>query len=457
MYKKIIDILKDKKIAILGFGREGKSTYNFIRKYLKEKEIDILDKNIEIKLEDKNANLILGENYLNDLEKYDLIIKTPGISLNNIDTSKIKDKITSECNLLLENIDCIKIGVTGTKGKSTTSSLIYKVIKDQYEDSYLCGNIGIPIFDYIDKITKDTILVIEMSAYHTEYIKSSPDISIILNLYEEHLDYFKTKEKYFSSKLNMFKFLNENSIGIYSKNNKTLEDLIEKEIKNKNLIKVLFEEKMEDIENNTIFSDDKNIYIKEQNEIKKIYDLSNKRNLLGRHNIENIMFVLIVSEKLKLNLEKTIKSINEFQPLEHRMELVGTYNDIIFYNDSIATIPTATINCIETLENVNTLIFGGMDRKINYDDFVEYLRKSKIENLICLKDTGYMIGQKLEKDKFVLYAENMEKAVEYAYKYTKKNNICLLSPAASSYNLYKNFEEKGNEYKNIIKYFSNKV
>jgi len=457
MYNKIINVIKDKKIAILGFGKEGKSTYNFIRKYLKDKEIDILDKNNEIIIEDNNVNLILGDNYLKDLEKYDLIIKTPGISLNNIDTSKIKNKITSECNLLLENIECKKIGITGTKGKSTTSSLIYKIIKDQYEDTYLCGNIGIPIFDYLDKITKDTILVIEMSAYHTEYIKKSPDISIILNLYEEHLDYFKTKEKYFLSKLNMFKYLNNDSIGIYSEDNEILKELVEKEIKNKNLIKVLSTDDGDKIDNNMIFCDEQKIYMKELNKIKELYNLSNERNLLGRHNIENIMFALAISEKLNLNLNKTIKSINEFQPLEHRMELVGKYNNIIFYNDSIATIPEATINCIETLKKVNTLIFGGMDRKINYDNFVEYLKNSKIENLICLKDTGYTIGKKLENYKSIFYAENMKEAVEYAYKYTKKDNICLLSPAASSYNFYKNFEEKGKEYKNIIKYFANKV
>lgn len=461
MHKKIIEKLSNKKIAILGFGREGKSTYQFIRKYLKEKKLYILDKNEEIKSKnealknDSNVELILGNDYLSNLESYDVIIKTPGISLNNIDISKIKDKITSECNLLLENIDCKIIGITGTKGKSTTSSLIYKIIKDQGKDTYLCGNIGIPVFDYIDKVNKDTILVVEMSAYHTEFIHKSPNIGIVLNLFEEHLDYFKTKENYFNSKLNMFKYQKDTDYGIYSQDNKTLRELVEKETYKQNMVKVLSINDFNKVENNTIFCDEEKIYIKNNNEIKELYNTSDKRNLLGRHNVENIMFALATSEILKLDINETIKSINTFKPLEHRMELVGTFKDIIFYNDSIATIPSATINCIETLKDVNTLILGGMDRGIDYKELIEYLRNSKIENIICLKDTGYMIGKKLEKDKNVLYAESMELAVKYAYKYTKKKKICLLSPAASSYNFYKNFEEKGNEYKKMIEYFSN--
>ena len=216
MYTEILEKIKNKKIALLGFGKEGKSTYKFIRNHLKNQKLTILDQNANLAktennlLEDPNVTLILGENYLDKLDIYDIIIKTPGISFKNIDLKNIKNKITSQIDLFLENIDCKTIGITGTKGKSTTSSLIYKIIKDQNFDTYLCGNIGIPIFDYIEKINRNSIVVVEMSAYHTEFIKKSPHIGIILNLFEEHLDYFGNKEKYFQSKLIKKNIFNRN-------------------------------------------------------------------------------------------------------------------------------------------------------------------------------------------------------------------------------------------------------
>lgn len=455
MYTEILEKIKNKKIALLGFGKEGKSTYKFIRNHLKNQKLTILDQNVNLAktennlLEDPNVTLILGENYLDKLDIYDIIIKTPGISFKNIDLKNIKNKITSQIDLFLENIDCKTIGITGTKGKSTTSSLIYKIIKDQNFDTYLCGNIGIPIFDYIEKINRNSIVVVEMSAYHTEFIKKSPHIGIILNLLEEHLDYFGNKEKYFQSKLNMFKYQNESDYAIYSLDNKTLKEIVEKGKYKSHLVKILSTKNIETIENNTIVCDENYIYVKEDDNLKKLYDTTNQKKLLGRHNLENIMFAFAVSNILHLDNDKTTLSINSFQPLEHRMEFVGTYRNIDFYDDSIATIPDATIHCIETLKNVNTLIIGGMDRNIDYSSLIEYLNTSKIENIICLPDTGFKIGRKLINKK-VFYKKNIKEAVETAYEVTKKKEICLLSPAASSYNQYKNFEAKGNDYKKMI-------
>ena len=200
MYRKIINKLKDKKIAILGFGREGKSTYKFIRKYLPEKELTILDIN-EINITDQYTNVITGKTYLKNLDIYDFIIKTPGISLKDIKDSNILNKITSQLELLLEVYKDNVIGITGTKGKSTTSSLLYEVIKKQKESVYLLGNIGTPVFDNIEEYNKDTILVVEMSSHQLEYIKVSPHIAIILNLFEDHLDHAGTLEHYHANKM----------------------------------------------------------------------------------------------------------------------------------------------------------------------------------------------------------------------------------------------------------------
>lgn len=439
MYNKILEHLKNKKIAIVGFGREGKSTYKFIRKYLNNQELEILDGNeklLELNEElksDKNLKIITGKNYLDNLEKYDLIIKSPGVKFKDLDISKFEDKITSQLGLTLDFYKQNVIGITGTKGKSTTTSLIFKVLKDQGYDAYLLGNIGIPIFDYIEKFNENSKLVIEMAALQLEYVKTSPHIGIILNLFEEHLDFFKSKEHYFLAKLNMFKYQDNSDYGLYTSSNETLDKYVQNGNYITNLIDINKELK---IENNYVIYDNK-----------KIYDSNSERLLLGKHNLTNIMFVLRLSELLKLDLQKTINTINQFKPLEHRMEYVSTINGVKYYNDAIATIPEATINCVEALKDVDTIIFGGMDRGIDYNDLIDFFNKSKIKNFICMPDTGYKIGKEI-KSKNVYMVETLENAVKKAKEVTK--NICVMSPAASSYNAFKNFEEKGRIYKELI-------
>jgi len=455
MHNKIIEKLKNKQIAIMGFGKEGKSSYNFIRRYLKNQTITLLDKldilkNNEYLKNDKNLNIITGENYLENLDKYDLIIKSPGIALLDIDTKELENKLTSQLQLILEINRQNIIGITGTKGKSTTSSLIYSVIKNQHENTFLLGNIGNPIFDYIEQFDDNSILVIEMSSHQLEFIQNSPHIGVILNLYQDHLDHTGTLEKYHNDKMNMFKFQNENDIAIYDGQNNYLIDLINKN----NYKSKLHTFKVNDT-NSNIYTLDNKIYF----DNKIIYDGNQKRNLIGSHNLKNIMVTLLISQLLNLNIEKTVKQINEFKPLEHRLELVGTYNNITYFNDTIATIPEATINGINGLEKVDTLIFGGMDRNIDYNNFIDFLQNSNISNLIGLKETGHKICKILQDknvNKNIYLVESIDEAVDIADKTTKKDHICLLSPAASSYNKFKNFEEKGNYYKKVIKQKYNK-
>ena len=455
MIEEIISFLKDKKIAILGFGLEGKSTYNFIRKYLPEKELDILFKcrgeqcssdTDFIKAEtDKFTRFIIGEEYLNNLEEYDIILKSPGISFKNIDISKFENKISSQLELFLEYTKSFSIGITGTKGKSTTSSLIYEMLKNQNKDVELLGNIGTPIFDEIEQIRDSTITVLEISSHALQYIKKSPNISILLNLYEEHLDHYKTFEEYGDAKFNIFKFQNKEDTAIFNLENE--------QMKKKNYpykesdYGITINNTANDVTNNTIYIKDGYIYCNNN----KMYNINDKRKLKGNHNLNDIMFVLAVSNILNLDLEKTIKTINEFNPLEHRMEYVGNFENIDYYNDSIATIPEATIESIKALENVNTLIVGGNDRGVNQQNLINFLKESKIENIICLPKTGeYIYDGLIESNKNIAKAENMQEAVELAKTVTKKNTICLLSPAASSYGYFKNFKERGNMFKEYV-------
>lgn len=455
MIKKIVEFLKDKKIAILGFGLEGKSTYNFIRKYLPENQIDILFKcrgehcssdidfiNAE---KDNFVKFITGEEYLNNLEYYDIIMKSPGISFKDIDISKFKSKIYSQLELFLEHTKSFTIGVTGTKGKSTTSSLIYEMLMRQNKDAELLGNIGLPIFDEIEKINDDTIVVLEMSSHGLQYTDKSPNISILLNVFEEHLDHYKSFEEYRDAKFNIFNFQGKEDIAIFNLEN---EEMKKKDYQYKENDYGITINNIENTNTkNTIYKKEDYIYFNDN----KIYNAKEKRKLKGNHNLNDIMFVLAVSNILNLDLEKTIETINEFNPLEHRLEFVGTIDGVEYYNDSIATIPEAAIESVRALENVNTLIVGGNDRGVNQESLINFLSKSNVENIICLPKTGEYIYDGLKGiDKNTIKVENMEEAVKIAKEVTKKNTICLLSPAASSYGYFKNFKERGNIFKKLI-------
>lgn len=440
MYNNIIERFKDKNIAILGFGKEGKSTYNFLRKHLPTQPLTILDgnekllENNEYLNADKNITLVLGKDYLNNLTEYDYIFKSPGVKIPDETFNIIKDNITSQIGIALELFRDNVIGVTGTKGKSTTSSLIYQVLKDQNIDCLLLGNVGNPIFDYIDDIKEDTKLVIEMSSYQLETAKHSPHISIILNLYEDHLNYHGTLEEYHYSKLNIYKYQKENDIALYTSSNDNINKYLST---NKYLSKIIDIDKEFEIKNDDIYYG--NI---------KIYNKNEERYLVGDHNLTNILFVIKVALLLNLDMNQTIKTINAFKPLEHRMEYVGEFNGIKYYNDTIATIPEATISCLKALKVIDTIIFGGMDRGINYEPLISYFNESNIENFICMPETGYKLASSIKRGN-IYKIETLDEAVDIAKKVTK--TACLLSPAAPSYNAFKNFEEKGNYYKKLIK------
>ena len=184
MIKDLLDYLENKRILILGFGREGRTTYTFLRKYFEEKQLFIADKDITLLdnnldlMEDMNLEVQIGEEYLNGIEEYHLIIKAPGISFKGMDLSGIRDKITSQLELFLEYIPCTTIGITGTKGKSTTSSLMYEVLKNNGKKTFLLGNIGNPIFNEIENIDNDTFVVIELSSHALQYIRKTVGICI---------------------------------------------------------------------------------------------------------------------------------------------------------------------------------------------------------------------------------------------------------------------------------------
>lgn len=449
MLENLLNYLENKKIVILGFGMEGESSYRFLRKHFPEKQLFIADKNTNLLdnkqelIEDPYLEVSVGDNYLNAIEEYDLILKAPGISLKDIDISKFENKITSQLELFLEYIKVFSIGITGTKGKSTTSSLMYKVLIDQGKDAYLLGNIGEPIFNDIEQFTKESIAVIELSSHALEYVKKGCNIGFILDIYEEHLDHYKSLEKYIEAKFNLGKYQTEKDFLIYNYDNELMKEFGFNYKSNDYAISL----NSIPNSNNKVFLQDNFIYCNSA----KVMNINEHLQLKGMHNINNIMFILAACDILNLDFSKAIASIKEFKPLEHRMEFVGTVNGVDYYNDSIATIPEATINAINSIKNVKTLIVGGKDRGVNLSELINFLNESEIDNIICLPKTGEYIEEGLNTShKQIILVEKLDAAVKIAKELSKPGTVCLLSPAASSYGYFKNFEERGRLFKEFV-------
>ena len=448
MINDIINYLKDKKIVILGFGREGQATYKLIRKHLPDKEIYIRDKNENIKnneliSNDKFVILELGNDYLGDLDKFDLILKSPGIAFNTIDIDSFKDKISSELELLLKFYKGKIIAITGTKGKSTTSSLIYQMIKDNNYKTLLAGNIGTAVFEYIDELEELDYLVLELGCHQLEFVTHSPEYSILLNIFEEHLDHYRNYDGYIEAKCNIFTHQTDNDYFIYNYDNEIIQNKVNKYNPKSHTYSISL---LGDEHASTYLKDNKILF---NNEV--IYDINEKRKLLGMHNVNNIMFVLTLAEILNLDMTKVVKTINTFDALPHRMEYVGVFNGITYYNDSISTIPASCINALKSIK-VDTLILGGLNRGIDYSELINFINNYDLKNLICIPDTGNIIAAGITNNNIKVYEEDdLLNAIKRAKEVTKKGEVCLMSPAAASYNTFKNFEERGDFFKEHVK------
>lgn len=440
----ITEFLRDKEIVILGFGKQGKASFNYIRKHFPNKKITISDKNsqIDTSICDDKTYFKLGKDYLKELDKFDLIIKSPGVVLKDENITSFKDKIITDYELLLNFTKGIKIGITGTKGKSTTSTVLYNVLKEQGKNAFLLGNIGNPILDFIDEITENSYCVIEVSSHTLEFVKSSPDISILLNIFPEHLDHVNSLNDYIKAKFKININPKEKSVFIYNAENELMNKYCYKHQENDIAVCLSNNNNLK----NKVYLENRNIYF--NNEF--LMSADEPRKIKGEHILNNMMFILAVSQILELDLKRTIQTIKNTEPLEHRMEYVGKFDGIYFYNDAIATIPIATINCINTLETVDTLICGGMNRGVSQNDLINYLRGASLRNIICMPETGDAIYDTLKDIKNCYKTDSIEEAVKIAKAVTKKEKICVLSPAASSYNRFKSFEEKGKLYKKCV-------
>lgn len=449
MIGKLIEHIKDKKILILGFGKEGQSSYQFIKKIFPQKKLTIADINeihhnaIKIKDEDKNTNVFLGKKYLSQINDFDLIIKSPGIYLPSS-----YNNITSQSNLFLKFFGKQTIGITGTKGKSTTSSLIYHILKNCGKDALLVGNIGQPPFNILNKINENTIVVFELSSHQLFDTTQSPSIAVLLNLFPEHLDYYQNINAYKDAKSNIFKYQNTNDIQIYDADQKNLLSLLNPNIPNSNTLSYSF------LKPATCFIKDEHIFLNEEKKTIPVISLKEITNLIGKHNWGNIMAATLACRRKKVKIEEIRDNIKSFKSLEHRLEYVGFYANIHFYNDSISTIPEACIMALKALPDTDTLLLGGFDRGLDYNKLYKFLQKTMVRNLIFMGLAGKRMFKEFQKNfsnhqKNCMHLKDLKEAFELIPNITAHYKTCLLSPAAASYDQYNNFEDRGNIFKSM--------
>ncbi|BBM82654.1 UDP-N-acetylmuramoyl-L-alanine--D-glutamate ligase [Candidatus Uabimicrobium amorphum] len=424
--------MEDKKIAIWGWGKEGIST----AKFLQRRGISFtLLNDTDVKVDKSFSNVedvVIGNKISNVLRHFDIVIKSPGISLYRKEIQLVKRNVvfTSATNLWFEYYapKYKTIAITGTKGKSTTSSLLTHILRSNGFVVTLAGNIGTPLLDTCDAVCD--IYVIELSSYQIADLEYSADINILLNLYPEHLDWHQSIEQYFHDKTKIFRN-NENAFNIVNA------ACISKKLPHN----ATFNDK-------DLYAIDDGIYDKRQKIISDS-DIS----LRGVHNYTNICAILLACQCLCLPLNKIKESLITFEPLEYRMHKVATRETITYVCDSISTTPQSTLAAIKTFHNDKlVVILGGQDRGLDWEEFAKELQQCKVHFVINTYETGKKIHTFLQQDGYeqTAYAIDLARAVSFAKKITPRDGVILLSPAAPGYDAFLSFKEKGDVFVKLI-------
>lgn len=442
-------MFENKKIFILGFARSGYEAAKLLAK--KGNKVVLNDMKMEQDEEKVNelkklgVEIILGshpDDILDD--SFDYLIKNPGVPIDHKYVLKARElgiEVINEVEMayrLMPREDVTLIGITGTNGKTTTTTLIYEIIKAAGKKVHLTGNIGYPLCGFLDKLEKDDIIVMEVSCQQLENLdRFNPDIAVMTNLSEAHIDFLKSYENYKRVKGKIFKNQTKDDVAILNIENEDVMNLT-KDIKStvkyfssKNIINGCY------IKDNAIYYYDE-----------KIIDL-NDIKLVGNHNYENIMAAIMVVKELNIDNEAINKVLTTFTGVEHRLEFVKEVNKRSFYNDSKATNIKSTQIALASFNRPTILILGGMERHQDFFELKDYMRNVKL--IVCYGENKNRIkefGDTLMIETVVV--DNLREATSKAYELSSENDVILLSPASASWDQYKCFEDRGTEFKNEV-------
>ena len=436
-------MFENKKIFIFGMARSGYEAAKFLANY--NNEIIVVDgkkqNDAHVKeLEKLGVKVVITDNQIDLLDNsFDYMIKNPGIKYDNPVVLKARNlniKVINELEMAYKFLPkSVKIiGVTGSNGKTTTVTLIYEVLKAAGKNVHLCGNIGTPLSSMIKDVKENDILVIEISDHQLcDMYDFKTNISILTNISETHIDFHDSYDRYKMIKKRIFNNHTENDIAIININNKESLDLTT-DIKSK---KIYF--------GKDDFIKDNNIYYKDE----LIIDI-NDIKLKGKHNYENIMAMILAVKQFDVSNEAIYNVLSTFKGVEHRIEYVTTINGRVFYNDSKSTNNKALITALDSFTTPTILIMGGLDRGQSFDELDEYMKH--VKHIICYGETKQKIREFATKYNYNCeVVNNLIEATHKAYELSSEGDTILLSPGCASWDQYKCFEDRGEEFKNELK------
>jgi len=446
---------KNKKIAIIGFGIEGKDT----TRYLIDSgaKITIFDEKTKEDLDfsgfkEAQLDLKLGSNYMSlGFTDFDFIFRSPGIYRYKneiVDAEKKGTIVYSALKLFLDKCPAKIIGVTGTKGKGTTSTIIYQILTKSGKDVYLAGNIGKPFLELLPRLTKDSWVVMELSSFQLIDVDISPHISVVLNITKDHLDWHKNIDEYVDAKKNIVKYQKKDDSAVINADyKKSLEfgKLTKSSVYN-------FSRKKK-VKGAYVYKGELKLNIDEDISLGKVSSL----RLRGEHNWENVTAAVCASSLAGGDTESIKEVVFSFMGLEHRLEEVKKVNGITFYNDSFSTNEETTIAAINAFTEPITLILGGSDKELSYSNLVKELKLRKNINLvIVIGEISNMITDSLKnggyKGKVLKTGDtDIGNIVKVAFDSTPEGGVVLLSPATASFDMFDNYKDRGDKFKNAVK------
>lgn len=446
--------LKNKNILLVGLAKTGVSTIKLLDKL--EANIIVNDIKDEEKLQDilielkdiKNATYILGYHPEN-VDHIDMAVVSPGVPLDLPFILKLKEnniEIIGEVELAYRlSKNPIFVGITGTNGKTTTTSLVGEIFKSDDKDTYIVGNIGNPVIDTVESTNENSYLITELSSFQLESIVDfKPRVASILNFSPDHLNRHHTMENYIEAKANIFKNQDENDFTILNYDD---EDV--KKLAAKCNSQVIFFSRKEKLDKGVYLDEDNNIVI----DINEKIILINKKELSlpGNHNLENCMAAIAMAYVCNVNLETLKHVLKTFKAVEHRLEYVKTLNNIMFVNDSKGTNPDSTIKAITSYESPIILIAGGYNKESDFNELLE-VGKEHIKGLVLMGETAPIIEECAKQKKYenIIRVSNMKDAVQASYNLAESGDVVLLSPACASWDMYKSFEVRGWDFKDNV-------
>ena len=446
MIEKIEPWIKGKRILLLGYGREGQSTWNVLRRLGTYEALDIADLKAPAALPEDGTVWHTGPDYQKCMDDYDVVFKSPGIVLERPE-NEYRCSILSQTEVFFQCFRDQIIGITGTKGKSTVTTLLYHLLKQAGMDALLVGNIGIPALDHMDEVKPDTRIVFELSCHQLEYMTVSPHIGILVNIHEEHLDHYGTMEKYVEAKHHIFKNQRPDDILICN-----VQCLPEEGTCPSGLIRAGMDGSGKELD---VVQEQDGSWVHFRG--KSFCIPTDEIKLLGQHNYFDIGVAYGVCSILGMDDQVFARGLKTYEPLPHRLQYIGEREGVKYYDDSISTICDTTIQALKTLKDTDTVLIGGMDRGIDYRELIEYLSDCQVPHIILMEATGKRIYQEIHKyyPEFknrarLILAEHLEDGVKRARQITRPGTSCVLSPAAASYGIFRNFEERGEIFSRLV-------